>query len=78
VAVKAYILIETAPGQVAQALQGVRNVCGVTAADAVTGPYDLIAVAEADDLKTLGETVVNKIQAVAGVERTLTSVTVEL
>jgi DNA-binding Lrp family transcriptional regulator len=41
-------------------------------ADAVTGPYDAIARAEADSLDELGRLVIQRIQSVAGVSRTLT------
>jgi len=44
---------------------------GVTSA-AVTGPYDVIAFAEAGSIDQLGKLVVAKIQAVDGVTRPLT------
>jgi hypothetical protein len=37
-----------------------------------TGPYDVIAKAEANSLDELGELVIPRIQSVAGVSRTLT------
>ena len=47
---------------------------GVSMAHAVTGPHDIIAIAEAPDVTTLGELVVHKIQSVTGVNRSLTSI----
>ena len=44
----------------------------VLSCDVVSGPYDLIAVAEAADIDDLGKLVVARIQAVDGVTRTLT------
>jgi DNA-binding Lrp family transcriptional regulator len=44
----------------------------VTSAEAVTGPYDVIALVEARNLDELGRLVVGKVQAIQGVTRTLT------
>ena len=46
----------------------------MSSAHAVTGPHDIIAVAEAADVSSLGELVVQKIQSVIGVNRSLTSI----
>jgi DNA-binding Lrp family transcriptional regulator len=73
-AVKAFILIDTSPGKARDVAQKVREVPGVSAAHAVTGPHDIIAVAEAADVSSLGELVVHKIQSVPGVNRSLTSI----
>ena len=43
----------------------------------VTGPYDLIARVEGDDIGMLGEFIVSQIQNVPGVVRTLTNIIVE-
>jgi DNA-binding Lrp family transcriptional regulator len=70
--IAAYILIQTevgGPGRVAAEVAGIK---GVTDAEGVTGPYDVIARAEATNLDELGKLVVGRIQAVAGVTRTLT------
>jgi DNA-binding Lrp family transcriptional regulator len=40
----------------------------------VTGPYDSIVVLEANDLDQLARFVTDKIQAINGVQRTLTCV----
>ena len=41
-------------------------------ADAVTGPFDVIAVVETSDLDTLIESLTDRIQMIRGVERTTT------
>lgn len=46
--------------------------------DVVSGPYDVIALAEAVDIDDLGKLVVARIQAVDGVTRTLTCPTIKL
>ena len=51
---------------------------GVLAAEDVTGPYDVIVRAEADDVDNLGRLVVAKVQGVPGITRTLTCPVVNL
>jgi len=72
--VKAFILIDTSPGKAREVTTRIRQVAGVSAAHAVTGPHDIIAVVEAADVSALGELVVQKIQSVTGVNRSLTSI----
>ena len=53
-AVSAYILIQTEVGKAAKVASEVGAVDGVVAADDVTGPYDVIAQAEAATVDDLG------------------------
>lgn len=76
--VSAYILILTEVGQAARVAAAVAEIEGVKAADDVTGPYDVVARAEAADVDELGRMVVARIQAVNGIERTLTCPVVHL
>jgi DNA-binding Lrp family transcriptional regulator len=73
-AVKAFILIDTSPGKARDVAGKLRQVQGISMAHAVTGPHDIIAIAEAPDVTSLGALVVQKIQSVAGVNRSLTSI----
>lgn len=73
-AVQAFILIDTSPGKAKEVAERLRQVAGVATAHAVTGPHDIIAIAEANDVSDLGELVVRKIQSVAGVTRSQTSI----
>jgi DNA-binding Lrp family transcriptional regulator len=68
----AYVLIETEVGKTAQVAQAIRAIEGVQLAETITGPYDSIARAQAPGMDELGRLVVSRIQAVAGVTRTLT------
>jgi DNA-binding Lrp family transcriptional regulator len=77
-AVSAYILIQTEVGQAAQVAQEVRNISGVVSADDVTGPYDVIARAEANTVDELGKMVVSRVQMIDGITRTLTCPVVNL
>jgi len=75
--VEAYILIQTAV-HAEQVAREIRDVEGITSADDVSGPYDVIARAAAPDMDSLGRLVVAKIQAVEGITRTLTCPIVQL
>ena len=77
-AICAYILIEVEGKNVKQVVSQLRRIRGVNCADAVTGPYDVIACAEADDPAKMGDLVLSKVRAIQGVRRTLTCVTVEI
>ena len=76
--VEAYILIQTEVGKAASVADAVRNISGVESADDVTGPYDVIVKAEADNVDDLGRMVVASIQQVDGITRTLTCPVVHL
>ena len=76
--VQAYILIQTEVGKAAAVASEVRAVSGVTEADDVTGPYDVILRAEANSIDELGRMVVSQIQLVDGITRTLTCPVVHL
>ena len=76
--VQAYILIQTEVGKAAQVAKAVRDIQGVTEAEDVTGPYDVIVRAESKNVDELGKLVVAKIQGVDGITRTLTCPVVHL
>jgi DNA-binding Lrp family transcriptional regulator len=71
-AVQAYILVQTEVGKAADVAQAIEAIEGVTLAEDVTGPYDVIVRAEGPSMDELGTLVVSRIQAVAGITRTLT------
>ena len=74
VATRAYILIETEVGRAREVLTALRAMSNVPEAEIITGSYDLIALAEADDMVALVDLVTAQVQNIAGVERTLTCV----
>lgn len=71
-ATKAYILIETAVGQMRDVVIELRALTAVQTVDPVTGPYDIIAVVSAPDLNAVGELVTNRIHKIHGISRTVT------
>jgi DNA-binding Lrp family transcriptional regulator len=78
VAVHAYVLIQTDVGEAARVAALVSSIAGVTVADGVTGPYDVIARVEAPSINDLGRMVVGDIQKIEGITRTITCPVVAL
>ena len=73
---KAFVLIETAVGKTKEVIATLSSVEGVKSFDTVTGPYDIIAVIEAESLNDIGEIVTGKIHPIAGISRTVTCLTI--
>ena len=69
---KAYVLIETAVGRSREVIAALRKLKGVTSVDLVTGPYDLIAIVEAETLSEVGDIVTARIHPITGISRTVT------
>ena len=76
--VSAYVLIQTEVGKAAQVAEAVAGIDGVVSAEDVTGPYDVIVRAEAEDVNELGKMVVSRVQLIDGITRTLTCPVVHL
>ena len=70
--VQAYILMQTDVGKAADVAAQIASIKGVTLAEDVTGPYDVIVRAEARNVDELGKLVVAKVQTLDGITRTLT------
>ena len=75
---QAFILIDVMVGKTKEILKALVGMEGVKSAHAVTGPHDIIALAEAENLKRLGEAVLSQIRGVKGVVRTLTCMVIEI
>jgi DNA-binding Lrp family transcriptional regulator len=79
---RAYVLIESAVGKANNVSEGVKGLtfddARVISVDAVTGPFDVIALLESDDLDKLGRAITDGIQQVEGVQRTTTCLVVRL
>jgi DNA-binding Lrp family transcriptional regulator len=69
---KAFILIETAVGKNKEIVSSLRIIKGVTSVDYVTGPYDIIAIIEAENLNDIGDLVTQGIHPISGITRTTT------
>ncbi|TAM89502.1 Lrp/AsnC family transcriptional regulator [bacterium] len=73
---RAYILVHALPGKAAGLAAKIRGVRGITAADAVTGDYDVIASCEVADVKTLGDLILDGLHRIEGIEKTSTCIVV--
>ena len=71
-ATKAYILIETTVGKSTDVSEVLTDLPDVVNVDAVTGPYDIIAIVSSQDLNSVGELVTNDIHTIPGIVRTVT------
>ncbi len=74
---KAYILIHVRPGSVPEVVRNLRRVNGILEANMTFGPYDVVAVAEVNDVNNLGTLVASELQPIPGVLDTLTCLVVE-
>ena len=77
-AVNAYILIQTEVGKAAEVASAIAALAGVTQAEDVTGPFDVIVRAEAESVDELGKLEFTNVPAVPGITRTLTCPVVHL
>ncbi len=73
---KAFILVETAIGRTKEVVSVLKKMEGLKSVDTVTGPYDIIAVVEAEDLNKIGDLITGKIHAIEGISRTVTCLAV--
>lgn len=69
---RAYVLIEAEAGQVATVIATLRALPGITIADPVTGPYDIIVTIETPDQRDIGRLVMNELHGIPGIKRTVT------
>lgn len=74
---KAYMLITIHTGQIEQVVEHLRRVDGVIEANMAFGPYDVVAVVKAEDIKALGKIMAAHIQPIPGVLDTLTCLVVD-
>jgi DNA-binding Lrp family transcriptional regulator len=70
--IQAYILIQTEVGKASSVANVIKTIPGVSLAEGVTGPYDVIMRAESPSMEDFGRAILSKVQAVPGITRTLT------
>ena len=73
---KAFVLIETVMGKNKDVVSTLHKMKGIKSVDTVTGPYDIIAVIEAETLNEIGDIITSKIHSVDGISRTVTCLSV--
>ena len=72
----AYLLIEAEPGLSFNVIRGLRDLAEVTGADFVSGPYDIIAKVEVDDVNAIGRLITDDVHPLQGVVRTVTCISI--
>jgi len=79
---KAYVLIQADPKQVGSLVRALRGKkvgdCTLTSAEAITGPYDVLAACEGPSLEAIGRCVLEGCASAPGVQRTLTCLVVSV
>ncbi len=68
---RAYILIETTVGQTGNVADALRAIPEVVRVDTVTGPYDVIAIAETADLPGIGSLIGDDMHSIPGISKTV-------
>lgn len=79
---KAYVLVETSAGKTKAVKKALGRIkpgrCRVESLDAVTGPFDYIAVVSGPSLDDIGQLVTEGIGTIDGVTRTTTCLAVAI
>ena len=68
----AYVLINVEAGMGKQVYDALHNLEGTQSVEAVMGPYDIVALVQGTDFPDIARKVLNQIQNMPGVDRTLT------
>ncbi len=74
---KAYVLINIRKGEALAVVRQLRRIEGVVEGNFTFGPYDAVAVVQAEDIKKVGSIVHDEIQPIPGVLETLTCLAVD-
>ena len=69
---KAFVLIETDVGKTREVTSALEQLKGMKSVNLVTGPYDIIAIIEAEELNEIGDLITGKIHPIHGISRTVT------
>jgi len=73
----AYIMIKSSTGTESDIFAKLKRINGVKSIHIITGPYDLIAFVETDNLDMLGKMVISKIQNLKGINDTMTCMVID-
>lgn len=74
---KAFVLINIRTGEIEEVVRHLKRLEPITEATMTFGPYDAVAVVEANDIRELGKILSSQIQPIPGVMETLTCLSVE-
>ncbi|UXD21868.1 AsnC family transcriptional regulator [Ignicoccus pacificus DSM 13166] len=69
---RVYLLIKVDSGKENDVYEALKNLPYVKTVDIVTGPLDLVAVFEADNLSRIEEVILNRVRRIEGIRETTT------
>jgi DNA-binding Lrp family transcriptional regulator len=75
---KAFVLMKVRTGEIRDVVRMVRRVEGVKEASMTFGPYDVVAIIEADDVRHLGNIMAMGLQPIPGMLETMTCLSVDI
>ncbi len=73
---RAYILIETVVGKTGEVSDALQAMPEMRSVDTVTGPYDIIAIAETEDLPSIGSLISEGMHRVPGISKTVSCLSI--
>lgn len=73
----ALILITTEVGTMKNIHEEIKNLDKVEETEMLTGPYDIMAVAKAEEMTEITNTLIEEIRGLKGVEETTTNIFIE-
>lgn len=72
----AFVLINCLPGKTKEVIHKLQQIPNVEYAEMVLGPYDIIAIVQANEIETIAVIVDEKIRTIEGVDETVTCVAI--
>jgi len=72
----AFVLINCLPGKTKEVIHKLQQIPNVEYAEMVLGPYDIIAILQANEIETIAVIVDEKIRTIEGVDETITCVAI--
>lgn len=69
---RGYVLVDIEVGKGQAVRERLKQSPGITQADLVMGPHDLVAVIEAESIEEVGRLVVSDLHGIPGVKNTIT------
>ena len=73
---RCFVLVETAVGKQTEVKDYLKKLKGVDSVDTVTGPYDIIVVADTDSFNDMGELIAGKFHNMPSITRTITCLSI--
>ena len=75
---KAYVLITIRTGEIRDVMRQLKKVESVKEVNMTFGPYDAVAIIQAQDVNDLGHILAGEIQPIPGITQTLTCLALDV